>query len=223
MKRSAIETLLGAFVLAVAGFFLVFSYQTANVGSMNGYTVTADFSGIGGLKAGDDVLISGVKVGAVTSVELMKENFLARVYMDVDSGVQLPTDTVALISSESLLGGRYLALEPGADEQMLADGGHIQFTQAPQNLEQLLGQFIFSASDKNKDGAAAEEVPAPISPRPEDAPGRPEMEEEVKIPHTTVPEVMEEYPAEAPAAAAPQESQPEPAAEPAPESEPAHP
>lgn len=223
MKRSAIETLLGAFVLAVAGFFLVFSYQTANVGSMNGYTVTADFSGIGGLKAGDDVLISGVKVGAVTSVELMKENFLARVYMDVDSGVQLPTDTVALISSESLLGGRYLALEPGADEQMLADGGHIQFTQAPQNLEQLLGQFIFSASDKKKDGAAAEEVPAPISPRPEDAPGREEAAKEEAPQHTDVPEVMEEHPAAAPAEAAPQESQPEPAAEPAPESEPAHP
>lgn len=225
MKRSAIETLLGAFVLAVAGFFLVFSYQTANVGTMNGYTVTADFSGIGGLKAGDDVLISGVKVGMVTSVELMKENFLARVYMDVDSGVQLPTDTVALISSESLLGGRYLALEPGADEQMLPDGGHIQFTQAPQNLEQLLGQFIFSASgkDKDKDGAAAEEVPTPISPRPEDAPGR----EEAQIPHeTNVPEVVEEQPAAAPVEAAPQEpqqeqSQPEPAAEP--QSEPAHP
>ncbi len=229
MKRSAIETLLGAFVLAVAGFFLVFSYQTASVGSVNGYTVTADFSGIGGLKAGDDVLISGVKVGAVTSVELMKENFLARVYMDVDSGVQLPTDTVALISSESLLGGRYLALEPGADEKMLEDGGHVQFTQAPQNLEQLLGQFIFSAGNKDKGGTSASEVSAPISPRVEDAPkheDEQEEEEEVEIPHTTVPEVMEEYPA--PEAALqpedqPQESQPEPEAEPVPESEPAHP
>ncbi|MCE7887761.1 MAG: outer membrane lipid asymmetry maintenance protein MlaD [Alphaproteobacteria bacterium PRO2] len=222
MKRSAIETLLGAFVLAVAGFFLVFSYQTANVGSMNGYTVTADFSGIGGLKAGDDVLISGVKVGTVTSVELMKDSFLARVYMDVASGVELPTDTVALISSESLLGGRYLALEPGADENMLKDGGHIQFTQAPQNLEQLLGQFIFSASGKDKDGAAAQEVPAPASPRVEEAPKG--EEEEVKIPHTTVPEVMEEHPAEAAPGQQPAEqSQPEPEAQSEPESEPAHP
>ncbi|MGB4107641.1 MAG: outer membrane lipid asymmetry maintenance protein MlaD [Alphaproteobacteria bacterium] len=219
MKRSAIETLLGAFVLAVAGFFLVFSYQTANVGSMNGYTVTADFSGIGGLKAGDDVVISGVKVGTVTSVELMPENFLARVYMDVASGVELPGDTAALISSESLLGGRYLALEPGSDENMIKDGGHIQFTQAPQNLEQLLGQFIFSAGNKDKGGTSASEVPAPISPRVEDAPER--EEEEVEIPHTTVPEVMEENPAPevAPQEAAPQDSQPEPAAE----SEPAHP
>ena len=72
--------------------------------------LTHDFPGIGGLKAGDDVTISGVKVGSVTSVDLLPDNFLARVYMDIDSGIKLPTDTAALISSESLLGGRYLAL-----------------------------------------------------------------------------------------------------------------
>ena len=99
MKRSAIETLLGAFVLAVAGFFLVFSYKTGDVGAVNGYTLSADFPGIGGLKAGDDVTISGVKVGSVTSVDLLPDNFLARVYMDIDSGIKLPTDTAGLISS----------------------------------------------------------------------------------------------------------------------------
>ena len=114
MKRSAIETLLGAFVLAVAGFFLVFSYRTANIGSANGYTITADFSGIGGLKPGDDVVISGVKIGSVTEVDLAPDTFLARVSMDVPNNVKLPVDTAAIISSESLLGGRYLALQPGA-------------------------------------------------------------------------------------------------------------
>jgi phospholipid/cholesterol/gamma-HCH transport system substrate-binding protein len=61
-------------------------------------------------------------------------------------------DTAALISSESLLGGRYLALEPGADEETIKEGGRIIYTQAPQNLEQLLGQFIFSmqGSDDEK-------------------------------------------------------------------------
>lgn len=160
MKRSAIETLLGAFVLAVAGFFLVFSYQTANVGSGDGYNVTADFSGIGGLNAGDDVQISGVKIGTVTSVDLAPETYLARVTIEIDNSVQLPTDTVALISSESLLGGRYLALEPGAEEELIPQGGRIQYTQAPQNLEQLLGQFIFSMKDgKDKQEASAASMP----------------------------------------------------------------
>ena len=44
MKRSTIETVLGAVVLFIAGFFLVFSYKTANVGAVDGYTLTADFA-----------------------------------------------------------------------------------------------------------------------------------------------------------------------------------
>lgn len=144
MKRSVIETILGAVVLVVAGLFLAFGYRTANIGSDGGYEITADFSGIGGLGIGDDVQISGVKVGTVTGVTLSEDNYLARVHMSINSKIKLPSDTAALISSESLLGGRYLALEPGAADDMIPNGGRIQYTQAPQNLEQLLGQFIFS-------------------------------------------------------------------------------
>lgn len=154
MKRNVIETILGAVVIGVAVMFLLFGYKMANVAAPNGFTIIADFSGIGGLKSGDDVLISGVKVGTVTGVTLLEGSYLARVAMSVDSNLKLPIDTVALISSESLLGGRYLALEPGADEELLENGGRISYTQAPQNLEQLLGQFIFSmqnSDDKKQD------------------------------------------------------------------------
>ena len=145
MKRSTVETALGALVLVVAAVFLFFSYKMANVGAgSDGYEVIAHFSGIGGLSAGDDVQISGVKVGTINAVELDEETYLARVRIQVGGDVKLPLDTAALISSESLLGGRYLALEPGAEEDIIKPGGLIEYTQAPQNLEQLLGQFIFS-------------------------------------------------------------------------------
>ena len=152
MKRSVIETILGAVVIVVAVFFLFFSYKLADVAPSGGYTVHADFSGIGGLNVGDEVQISGVKVGSVAAVDLMPENYLARVTLSLSNDIQLPMDTAALISSESLLGGRYLALEPGADEETIKEGGRIIYTQAPQNLEQLLGQFIFSmqGSDDEK-------------------------------------------------------------------------
>ena len=173
MKRSVVETVLGAVVLLVAVVFLSFSYTTANVGSANGYELMADFSNIGGLKIGDEVQISGVKVGQVVGVILDPERYLARVTMDVNSSLKLPEDTVALISSQSLLGGKYLSLEPGAAEDMLKAGDVIQYTQAPQNLEQLLGQFIFSMQGKDKPGeegaapkhgAPAAEESLPASP-----------------------------------------------------------
>ena len=144
MKRNVIETVLGAVVLAVAFIFLAFSYSSTNVGGGDGYEVKARFSSIGGLGVGDKVVISGVKVGSVSDVELDKQTFLAVVSLDIDSSVELPDDTAAFISSESLLGGLYMQLEPGASEDIIEEGDFIQYTQAPQNLEQLLGQFIFS-------------------------------------------------------------------------------
>lgn len=161
MKRSVIETVLGGLVLFVAAFFLIFSYQTANVSSVSGYDLVADFSSIGGLKAGDDVQISGVKIGSVSRVDLNPETYLARVTITIDPDIRIPDDTAALISSESLLGGRYLALEPGGSEEMLHSGGRIPFTQAPQNLEQLLGQFIFSMQGDKKDQQASAAADAP--------------------------------------------------------------
>ena len=154
MKRSIIETVLGAVVLFTAGYFLLSSYSTADVGTPDGYKVYAEFSGIGGLGVGDEVQISGVKVGSVQDVRLDQESYLARVTVSVADGIELPIDTAALISSESLLGGKYLSLEPGSDELMLEEGDRIEFTQAPQNLEQLLGQFIFSM--QSDDDAPAE-------------------------------------------------------------------
>jgi len=170
MKRSIVETALGAVVIIGAGVFLAFSYKTANISAgAGGYEITANFSGIGGLMPGDDVQISGVKVGTVSAVDLDQTTFLARVHMQVDSALKLPVDTAALISSESLMGGKYLALEPGADEEILPAGGVIQFTQAPQNLEQLLGQFIFSMQkdDKKGDGEkqGAAEQPETVEPQ----------------------------------------------------------
>jgi phospholipid/cholesterol/gamma-HCH transport system substrate-binding protein len=166
MKRSVVETLLGALVLVVAGVFLLYSYKVGDVAVPDGYNISADFAGIGGLQPGDEVQISGVKVGSVTKVDLVPESYLARVHMNVDSSLRLPTDTAALISSESLLGGKYLLLEPGAEEEMIPQGGTIQFTQAPQNLEQLLGQFIFSMKDEDKGQKQAQAAPAASIPAP---------------------------------------------------------
>ena len=151
MQRNVIETVLGAVVLGVAILFLAFSYSSANIGGTDGYEVKARFSGIGGLNVGDKVVISGVKVGQVSRIKLDEKTYLADVFLDIDDDVELPEDTAAFISSESLLGGLYMQLEPGAAEDMIEDGGVIEYTQAPQNLEQLLGQFIFSLQDSKEE------------------------------------------------------------------------
>lgn len=165
MSRSVIETVLGGFVLLGALIFLVFSYSKGDAGSVSGYQISANFSKIGGLKVGDPVQISGVKVGQVAAVALDPTSYLAKVTMEIDEHIKVPDDSAATISSQGLLGGLYMGIEPGGSEDMLTSGGEIQYTQAPQNLEELLGKFIFSMKDKG--GAKEAEAPAaPAVPAP---------------------------------------------------------
>ena len=158
MHRNVIETVLGAVVLLVAGFFLVFAYSSADLRKVKGYPLTAQFSSIGGLQNGADVRISGVKVGSVAGLTLDPATYLAVVHLSIDPSVKLPRDTVALVASESLLGGKYLSLEPGGDPDLLAPGARIEYTQSTPGFEQLLGQVIFSLQNvgKQQGGQGAE-------------------------------------------------------------------
>ena len=100
MGRNAIETVLGAVVLLVAGMFVYFAYTSAEVQAVKGYEVNAAFYKIGGLNKGGDVRVSGIKIGSVTSQGLDPDTYDAVVKMSISSDIKLPTDTVASIASE---------------------------------------------------------------------------------------------------------------------------
>ncbi len=153
MANNMVETLVGAIVIVVAGAFLFFAYTTADVGDVAGYTVTADFDSVDGLTVGSDVRMSGIKIGTVTSQELDPNTYLARVAMAIDPKVQLPDDSSIKITAEGLLGGNYLSIEPGGSEDLIADGGRIQFTQGSIDLIGLVGQAIFSAGGGSEETA----------------------------------------------------------------------
>jgi phospholipid/cholesterol/gamma-HCH transport system substrate-binding protein len=155
MHRNVIETVLGAVVLLFAGFFLVFAYSSADLNKIKGYPLTAQFTSIGGLQNGADVRVSGVRVGSVVELTLDPVAYLAVVHLTVDPSVRLPRDTVAVVASESLLGGKYLALEPGGDPETLPPGGRIEYTQSTPGFEQLLGQVIFSLQNIGKQQSGA--------------------------------------------------------------------
>lgn len=143
-KRNAAELLAGAVVLAVAVGFLGYAVaHTGRVGS-GGYVLHAKFDHIDGLGVGSDVRIAGVKVGSVSSAEIDPQSYQANVAFTVAGLVRLPKDSSAAITSDGLLGGKYLSLDPGGDAQMLPDGGTVGITQSSVSLEQLLGKFIFS-------------------------------------------------------------------------------
>ena len=146
-RRNAAEVLSGAVVLLVAAGFLAFAIANSGRGSTSGYTLTAKFDHIDGLGIGADVRLAGVKVGSVLDERIDPKSYLALVTLSVRNGLELPKDSSAAVSTESLLGGEYISLSPGADTTMLEPGGLITITQSSISLEQLLGKFIFSVTD----------------------------------------------------------------------------
>lgn len=77
MSRNPIETVMGAVVLLVAGSFLAFAVNSANLRPVSGYAVKAVFNKVGGLTVGSDVRISGIKVGSVTGQSLDPRTYRA--------------------------------------------------------------------------------------------------------------------------------------------------
>jgi phospholipid/cholesterol/gamma-HCH transport system substrate-binding protein len=164
LKDNLLEALIGLFVvIAAAGFVVFAAARTGAAGGQDGVRLLARFPNIGGVTLGTDVKVAGVKVGRVTGLELDPGSYQAVLRLSVDRGLNLPIDSSAAISSEGLLGGNYIALTPGAEPQMLKDGGEIIETSGAPDLMGLIGSVV------NRSGGDA----PPPSPEPGgDAPPR---------------------------------------------------
>ena len=127
---------LGGLSLAVGG---------ASYAGRGGFALSAVFSEVGGLSARAPVTIAGVRVGQVRAIEL-DADLNARVLLDVREGLLLPVDTAAAIRTAGLLGDQFVALEPGAEDELLVAGDTIAFTENALSLEKLLGTLVHGAS-----------------------------------------------------------------------------
>ncbi len=152
-----LETFMGAVVLMIAAFFLVFAYTSSTIKQNGGTPYSAKFARVDGLKIGNDIRMSGVKVGTVHTIRIDPETFLAKVEISVDPQLKLPKDTSAEIATDGLLGGKYLALVPGGDEDFLKSGSEIKYTQSSVSLEAMIGQLIFNSKKTGPEGGSGNE------------------------------------------------------------------
>ncbi|WP_025821580.1 outer membrane lipid asymmetry maintenance protein MlaD [Shewanella marina] len=157
MLTRKIELLVGLFLLSALAAFLVLVFKVANVDvkvSDDTYTLYAKFSNIGGLKVRSPVKVGGVVVGRVSHIELDPKSLMPIVTLTMDERYHQFTDTssVAILTS-GLLGEQFLGLTPGFeddDTSILANGDRIDDTHSALVLEDLIGQFLYSMSSKDK-------------------------------------------------------------------------
>jgi phospholipid/cholesterol/gamma-HCH transport system substrate-binding protein len=103
------------------------------------------FSEAGGLAPGNDVTVSGIKVGAVSDVALQHGDAL--VTFTIDGAVALGSDTTAHIRTGTLLGERALTLESaGAGTMHPSDVIPVARTSSPYSLTEAVSDLTTNAA-----------------------------------------------------------------------------
>lgn len=141
-------TVLVALLVMVAG---VITWERS---ASSGKTMmTAMFADASPLVAGNDVRIYGMKVGTIKSVALV--NGQAQVTMELDKGTPaLHRDAHAVIKPVSLLGERYVQLQPGSDSApFLGEHPVIPASQTSASVD--LDQVLNSLNDPTSASLAA--------------------------------------------------------------------
>lgn len=156
MAYERAEILAGAVVLAVAAGFAVYAVRGSGVVSQpDSYPLSASFRSVEGVRVGTDVRLAGVKVGTVTALSLNPETFFADATITMRKDVALPVDSTIMISSEGLLGGTFVEVQPGGALEVLEPGTEIEDTQGAVSLITLLMKFA---------GGGAEGDAPPVTP-----------------------------------------------------------
>lgn len=151
-ESNARDFVVGLFVLA--GLAAV-AYLSIQVGGLSyagpgGLRLRATFDDVGGLTTRSPVVIAGVKVGRVTTIELSPD-LRANVGLDVDRTLVLPADSTAAIRTAGLLGDQFVQIEPGAEEQSLHSGDQFAYTESALQLEKLVGALVHGTDLGNEE------------------------------------------------------------------------
>jgi len=152
MNQKKTEFAVGIFVLIGIAAIL---YLAIQIGSnrflgADSFTLQARFNNIGGLNPGSNVMIAGVKVGAVKGITLTDDH-AALVELSLDSDYELYDDTIASIKTNGLIGDKYIALSPGFSEIPLEEGETIVDTESALDIESLISRFAFGSIDEKSE------------------------------------------------------------------------
>ncbi|PHR30597.1 MAG: outer membrane lipid asymmetry maintenance protein MlaD [Desulfotalea sp.] len=150
MKNNAIEISVGLFMMIGFGAFVYLALQLGEVSFVTdnkSYVIHAEFDNVAGVKKGGSVQVAGVVVGEVIGIRL-GEDEVAVLTLKIDKTLELPTDSMASVKSQGIIGDKYIQLSVGGDEELLEAGGLIVDTESSLDIESLISKFAFGSADK---------------------------------------------------------------------------
>lgn len=128
------------FLLGIALTWVTFeSLGDGPLDSGNAYELTARFSSLKELKAGDEVRMAGVKVGRVKQTRLADRR--AEAVLLIDKTVPIASDATATIAMAGLLGSNYVSITLGSEESPVLQPGDRMKTADTADLNALVSQL----------------------------------------------------------------------------------
>jgi len=158
-QNNLAESLIGAGVVAVALLLAALAYYRTGTGSVSGYEINAKLPKADGLAIGTDVRLAGITVGTVSDLTLDPKTYLVTVHMNIREDIKLPLDSSVLVTQAGFLGGQYLSITPGGDEQMMAAGSFFENAQGSIDMMGLVGRFATGAATTNQPPAPKPQGP----------------------------------------------------------------
>lgn len=144
---------LGAFVVVTVGLLLWLAQGIGALGGQDGKRYTVVLDQAAGLVKDNAVKVAGVKVGRIETVEVAHDD--AVLTLLVDPEVEIHEDAVARVRAKSLLGEKYLQVEPGAPEApLLADGAEIERVRSTFEIDEVLNALEPILGGEDSIGAA---------------------------------------------------------------------
>jgi phospholipid/cholesterol/gamma-HCH transport system substrate-binding protein len=149
---------LGAFVIGGVLIFLASIYYLGREGNLFNltFTVSAIFKNVEGLKEGDNVWLSGVKIGTVKRVQIVAEGKVIVSFSLKDKQNQfIKKDATAFIGSDGLVGSKIVVIRPGTDTRIIQKNDTINAlsptdTQELLNIAKEVGVNVRSITDDLK-------------------------------------------------------------------------
>jgi phospholipid/cholesterol/gamma-HCH transport system substrate-binding protein len=130
---------LGAFVLAGVVLFFVAIVFMGKQGTLfnKTFTVSALFKNVEGLKDGDAVWLSGVRIGIVRNVSIVEEGkVIVTLSLRERQNEFIKKDATATIGSDGLVGNKIVVIRPGMAMQIIHDDDTIN-SYSPTDTQEL--------------------------------------------------------------------------------------
>ncbi len=139
MESKGLQTKVGLFVVfglaLLATLLILFSKSTSPFSRT--YELRLRASNVGGLKPRTGVLLAGVQVGSVSSIQLAGDGKSVTILLNIYQGCKIYSDARFVIEQSGFLGDQYVSIIPASNAPPVLVNGDAVNCQEPFNLQEV--------------------------------------------------------------------------------------